>query len=177
MVCQWSRRQLPFQNGSYRSRTAYAMVCLWSRRQLPFQNGSYRFRMVVTVPERHMPWYVSGRGGTCHRPINDLGPTANLKIDISWASSFHMWIGTLTFGPTSLKSIRQERIEALVFGDTKSSKSYKHLFCTPGWQRSAKQCAISYLFYQFQCGETVFPRGWAYRKGHSNLSSFNDSCY
>ena len=68
-----SERQLPFQNGSYRSRTAYAMVCQWSRRQLPFQNGSYRFRTAVTVPERHMPWYVSGRGGTCHRPLNDLG--------------------------------------------------------------------------------------------------------
>ena len=49
------------------------MVCQWSRRQLPFQNGSYRFRTAVTVPERHMPWYVSGRGGTCHRPLNDLG--------------------------------------------------------------------------------------------------------
>ena len=59
-------RQLPFQNGSYRSRKAYAMA-------LPFQNGSYRFRTAVTVPERHMPWYVSGRGGTCHRPLNDLG--------------------------------------------------------------------------------------------------------
>ena len=43
-------RQLPFQNGSYRSRKAYAMA-------LPFQNGSYRFRTAVTVPERHMPWH------------------------------------------------------------------------------------------------------------------------
>ena len=81
-----------------------------------------------------------------------------------------MWIGILTVGPTLLKSIRQECIGALVVGDTKSSKSYKHLFCTPGWQRSAKQCAFSYLFYLFQCGETVFPRGWAYIKGCSNLA-------
>ena len=28
-------RQLPFQNGSYRSRTAYAMVCQWSRWHMP----------------------------------------------------------------------------------------------------------------------------------------------
>ena len=48
-------RQLPFQNGSYRSRTAYAMA-------LPFQNGSYRFRTVVTVSERQLPF----QNGICH---------------------------------------------------------------------------------------------------------------
>ena len=73
MVCLWSRRQLPFQNGSYRFR----MVVTVPERHMPWyvsgRDGSYRFRTAVTVPERHMPWYVSGRGGTCHRPLNDLG--------------------------------------------------------------------------------------------------------
>ena len=31
-------------------------------------------------------------------------------------------------------------------------------------QLSTKQCAISYLFYQFHCGETVFPSGFAYSR-------------
>jgi hypothetical protein len=38
-------------NGSYRSRTSYAVP---PERQLPFQNGSYRFRTACAVPERQL---------------------------------------------------------------------------------------------------------------------------
>ena len=37
-----SERQLPFQNGTYRSRTAYAMVCQWSRWHMPQANKRSR---------------------------------------------------------------------------------------------------------------------------------------
>ena len=44
-------------------------------------------------PERHVPWYVSGRGGTCDRPINNLSATDNNSslIDQQSTSVWSRW--------------------------------------------------------------------------------------
>ena len=83
------------------------MAVTVSERQLPFQNGMCRFRTAVTVPERHMPWYVSGRGGTCHRPINDLGPTAICITNLLY--SCEAWV---TYS-RHIKSLEQFNIRCL----------------------------------------------------------------
>ena len=83
-------RQLPFQNGSYRSRKAYAMA-------LPFQNGSYRFRTVVTVSERQLPFQNgSYRSRTAYAMVCQWSrwhmPQANKRSRPYWRAFSKTWI-------------------------------------------------------------------------------------
>ena len=47
-----------------------------------------------------MPWYVSGRGGTCHRPINNLVPTVLIwykseltnSVKLIKTGQFYIWL-------------------------------------------------------------------------------------